>query len=90
MIIRLHFAESVTISNISRLLRLPQRPLYRRLQSLLQTFRNELIAAGIDASDVAEMIGSATREMEFGLEDGKSELPWPTNQHDTTGVEEAR
>lgn len=70
-IIRFHFGESMTIAQISGLLRLPQRPLYRRLESLLHRFRAALAGAGIDARDVAEVIGDMTREMDFGLQDGK-------------------
>ena len=33
-IVRMRFDESVSIADISRMLRLPQRPLYRRIESL--------------------------------------------------------
>lgn len=71
MIIRFHYGESMTMPEISGLLRLPQRPLYRRRDALLARFRAAFAAAGIDASDVAGLIGDATREMDFGLQDGK-------------------
>jgi hypothetical protein len=50
----------MTIADISGLLRLPQRPLYRRLESLLKRFRAAFAAAGVEARDVAELIGDAT------------------------------
>jgi RNA polymerase sigma factor (sigma-70 family) len=89
MIIRFHFGESMTIADISGLLRLPQRPLYRRLESLLKRLRAALAAAGIDARDVAELLGTATREMDFGLTNGKSGDARRTNGSETTRVEEA-
>lgn len=89
MIIRFHFGESMTIADVSGLLRLPQRPLYRRLESLLQRFRKALAASGIDARDVAWLIGSATREMDFGLTNGKSEAVRRTNGSEPMHVEEA-
>lgn len=78
-IIRFHFGELMTIARISGLLRLPQRPLYRRVESLLQRFRAALAEAGIDARDVAELIGDVTREMDFGLHDGESDVARRTN-----------
>ena len=88
MIIRFHFGESMTIADISGLLRLPQRPLYRRLESMLKRLRTALAASGIDARDVAELLGTATREMDFGLTNGKSDAARRTNG-DETRVEEA-
>ena len=35
MLIRFRFGSSMSIADISRILRLPQRPLYRRLEALL-------------------------------------------------------
>ncbi len=71
MIVRFHFGESMTMAEISGLLRLPQRPLYRRRDALLERFRAAISSAGIEAADVADLIGDATREMDFGLQDGK-------------------
>jgi len=91
MIIRFHFGLSMTIADISGLLRLPQRPLYRRMESLLLRLRRALAGEGIDARDVADLIGSATREMDFGLTNGKSEADWRTNSLEATRtVEETR
>jgi hypothetical protein len=89
MIVRFHYGESMTISDISGLLRLPQRPLYRRLESLLRRFREALTGAGIDARDASDLIGSLTREMDFGLANGKSDAARRTNPDETTRVEEA-
>lgn len=90
MIVRFHFGESMTIAEISGLLRLPQRPLYRRRESLLQRFRAALAGAGIEARDVADLIGDVTRELDFGLQNGKSDAGRQTNHDEMTRAEETR
>jgi RNA polymerase sigma factor (sigma-70 family) len=72
MIIRFRFGSAMSVADISRMLRLPQRPLYRRIESLLQRLRKVLDAAGVDAATALDLIGSPA-EMQFGLEDGKFE-----------------
>lgn len=67
MLIRFRFGSSMSIADISRMMRLPQRPLYRRIESLLQRLRTALLAAGLDAGSVTELIGTAAGEMDFGL-----------------------
>ena len=66
MLIRFRFARAMSIADISRMLRLPQRPLYRRIEALTQRLREALLAAGLDAASLMELIGSGT-EMDFGL-----------------------
>ena len=73
MLLRFRFGSSMTIADISRILRLPQRPLYRRLETLLARLRGVLATAGVDAGSVSELIGSATAEMHFGLANGKND-----------------
>jgi RNA polymerase sigma factor (sigma-70 family) len=81
MILRLRFGSSMAINEISVMLRLPQRPLYRRLDALLQRLRRALTAAGIEGRDVADLIGPASREMNFGL-DGEGAAVWQGNRHE--------
>lgn len=67
-LIHLHYASSMSIADISRAMRLPQRPLYRRFERLLASIRDALAAAGIDATSVHDMITTAIdEEMDFGL-----------------------
>jgi RNA polymerase sigma factor (sigma-70 family) len=73
MIIRFHFGESINIADVAELLRLPKRPLYRRVESLVGRLRSALTDAGIDAGDARELIGSATAVIDFGLRNGNSE-----------------
>lgn len=67
-IVRMRFDESVSIADISRMLRLPQRPLYRRIESLLAKLRGQLTGEGIDASAIAGVLESrASDDLDFGL-----------------------
>jgi RNA polymerase sigma factor (sigma-70 family) len=67
-IVRMRFDESVSIADISRMLRLPQRPLYRRIESLLGKLRLRLAGEGIDASAIADVLESrASDDLDFGL-----------------------
>jgi len=68
MIVRLRYVSGMSIADISRMIRLPQRPLYRRIERVLEQLRDALVAAGLDASSVADLIGDASTEMDFGLE----------------------
>ncbi len=72
MIVRFRFVSSMSIADISRLTRLPQRPLYRRIESLLARLRAALQEANIDAASAAEIIGPAY-EMNFGLTETENE-----------------
>jgi RNA polymerase sigma factor for flagellar operon FliA len=67
MLIRFRFGSSMSIAGISRILRLPQRPLYRRIESLLARLRRVLGDAGVDEGTVEDLIGSPVAEMRFGL-----------------------
>ena len=52
-IIRLRFAERLTVAEIARLDGIDQRALYRRLQRMLLTLRHNLEEQGISRSDVS-------------------------------------
>lgn len=68
-ILRMRFAGSVSISDISRMLRLPQRPLYRRIESLLGRLRKRLASESIDGSAIAEVLDARlAEELDFGLD----------------------
>lgn len=79
MLLRFRFASSMTIADISRIMRLPQRPLYRRLETLLTRLRKALRSEGVDAAAVSDLIGSAA-ELQFGLD--------PAENRDDAAVEE--
>ena len=67
-IVRFRFGLEMNVSDISRMLRLPQRPLYRRLESLLQRLRGALLAAGVKESEAQDILErAAIDEIDFGL-----------------------
>jgi RNA polymerase sigma factor (sigma-70 family) len=88
MILRFHFGSSMTIARISRMLRLPQRPLYRRIESLLAHLREALREAHLDADVLAGVIGEASQEMDFGLTDVKIASAEQSIEEDTVVASE--
>ncbi len=73
MILRLRFGAEMGVADVSRMMRLPQRPLYRRIDALLAKLRRALLSAGIRAETVEDVIGRACVDMDFGLSAGKSD-----------------
>jgi hypothetical protein len=67
--------DPLTIAEVSGILRLPQRPLYRRLEMLLKRLREALTAGGIAARDAVHLIGVATREMDFAPDERERGKP---------------
>lgn len=84
MLIRFRFGSSMSIADISRILRLPQQPLYRRLEKLLSTLRGALVVAGLDTASAMDLIGSPLAEMEFGLGDGKNDRGEQSNRKEVS------
>jgi len=80
IILRLRFEKEMAIADIARSLGMPQRPLYRRLEALLAKLKTALEQAGIDGVDASEIIGSAGDRLDFGLTDGKTAAPQPSDQ----------
>jgi RNA polymerase sigma factor for flagellar operon FliA len=71
-IVRSHFGTGMSIADIARMLRLPQRPLYRRLESITAHLRRALISSGIDTRTAGSLIGSSVQALDFGLDSGKT------------------
>ncbi len=74
VILRFRYGGEMSIADIGRALRLPQRPLYRRLETRLAELRQALERAGLDAGTLAEVVGRAVRSLDFGLASWKSDL----------------
>jgi len=66
MLVRLRFGQSMSVADIARMLRLPQRPLYRRIEALVASLRRTLAGAGIDAGAMHDVLASAS-ELDLGL-----------------------
>lgn len=66
--LRLHYGMSQSIAAVSRMMRLPQRPLYRRLERALAQLRAALEQAGIDARSLPDLLsGALGEELDIGL-----------------------
>jgi RNA polymerase sigma factor for flagellar operon FliA len=50
--------DGFTLAHVARLLRLEQKPLYRRVERLVRTLRASLEAEGVSAAEVRELLGS--------------------------------
>jgi RNA polymerase sigma factor for flagellar operon FliA len=73
MLIRFHFGAELSIADAARLLGVPQRPLYRRIEALLRQLREALEQEGVGAAAVEELITAGGSELfDFGLQDGKT------------------
>ncbi len=73
MLIRFHFGAELSIADAARLLGVPQRPLYRRIEALLRQLREELEREGVGPAAVEELISAGGSEsFDFGLGDGKN------------------
>lgn len=68
-IVKLRFGSAMSVADLARILQLPQRPLYRRIELLLDRLRQALAQAGIDERTATELIGSATDDLDLGLSD---------------------
>ncbi|HJW96072.1 MAG TPA: sigma-70 family RNA polymerase sigma factor [Thermoanaerobaculia bacterium] len=67
MIVRLRFGEAMSIADISRMMNVPQRPLYRKMESVLEHLRRALTQAGIRRSSANIVVGSPIQSLDFGL-----------------------
>jgi RNA polymerase sigma factor for flagellar operon FliA len=74
VILRLRFTGNASIVSIARALGLEQRPLYRRMESLLARLRAALEAAGVDAASAGDLIGFPRETLDFGLSGKNGEL----------------
>lgn len=80
LLIRLRFASDMSIADISRIMRLPQRPLYRRLESLLGRMRGTLANAGIDRATAASLVDRHGGTINFDLTNGTEGKTGPLSQ----------
>jgi RNA polymerase sigma factor (sigma-70 family) len=67
VVLRLRFAKGASVADIARVLDIEQRPLYRRIEALLDDLRRVLDRAGIDAASVTDLIGDARSPLDFGF-----------------------
>jgi RNA polymerase sigma factor for flagellar operon FliA len=80
-LLKMRFVAGMAVVDMSRMTRLPQRPLYRQLEGLLGRLRKALRLAGISVRDAGEVIAGAA-ELDFGLE--KEEVRQSTTLEEMT------
>ena len=74
MLIRFHFGANLSIADAARMLGTSQRPLYRRIETLLRQLRAALEREGVGASAVSDVISAGGSEaFDFGLYHGKTD-----------------
>lgn len=64
LILRARFEDGRSVRDIAEMLRLEQKPLYRRVERLLRDLRAGLEARGIGAADVNDLIGDVLIELD--------------------------
>lgn len=84
LLLQFHFESDMPLAEISRMLRIEQKPLYRRRGQLLSELQEGLLAAGITAAEIADLIGHIPEETDFGLR--KKEELRPTESEDGVTV----
>lgn len=70
LVCRLRFEAGMSIADISRLLAIEQKPLYRRLERLLRELRRKLREVGVDRSAVNDVLSSRAIDLDFGFGSG--------------------
>ncbi len=63
VILRMHFEQAMTLADVSRILSLDQKRLYRRVAKLMATLRGELEERNVESWDVAELLAHPGREL---------------------------
>jgi hypothetical protein len=53
LILRLRFDEALSVAEVAKMMRLEQKPLYRRLERLLAALRRRLEADGVRGDELA-------------------------------------
>lgn len=82
LLLRLHFAEDLSVAEIARLQDTPSKGLYKRLNAVLKGIRRDLRTAGVDARDIARLLQHRPT-LDFGLApEGEIGEARPSNQSD--------
>jgi RNA polymerase sigma factor (sigma-70 family) len=71
LLLQYFFESDMQLSQISRMLRIPQKPLYRKRIQLLAALKKAMTAAGITEAEIDDLIGHVSEESDFGLRNEK-------------------
>jgi RNA polymerase sigma factor (sigma-70 family) len=69
LIMKLKYIDAVQVSTIARMLQADQKQLYRRIEKLVATLRQALLAAGVAMTDIGDMLTSGADALSFNLGD---------------------
>src|SRR5207248_4457314 len=71
LIMKLRFIDGMKVSTMARMLHADQKQLYRRIQRLVASLREALLAAGVAMSDVGDMLthGADALHIDFAVPD---------------------
>jgi RNA polymerase sigma factor (sigma-70 family) len=72
-VLQMLFAAGMSVADIARCLGVGQQVLYRRVRRLCAQFRDGLVAAGIDAARVRDVLESPDADLDLGLTRSSSE-----------------
>ena len=72
LMLRLRFEDGRTVSQMAAIMRLEQKPLYRRLERLLRELRTGLEDRGVSRAEVQELLGDALIEVPGGGSGGET------------------
>jgi RNA polymerase sigma factor (sigma-70 family) len=75
LLLRMRFAGGLTVTRMARLLDIPQRQLYGRLESILRTLRRELEKRGVHGSHIDDFIGHPAAELLPQIDSGGAGTP---------------
>jgi RNA polymerase sigma factor (sigma-70 family) len=75
MIVRMHFADGMTLPAVARVLKLEQKPLYRRIEKLRAELQASLEGDGVRGEDVHSVLEEEII-LEYLLPSSAIEAPW--------------
>jgi RNA polymerase sigma factor (sigma-70 family) len=77
LIMKLRFIDAMKVSTMARMLHADQKQLYRRIDRLVATLREALLAAGVAMSDIGDMLinGADALHLDFGAPELAQQVP---------------
>lgn len=86
LIVRMHYWDNIGVAEIARRLGLPQKPLYKRIERVLNRLREELEATGLSREQVRALVGESARD---AVPAGDSDDRRPSNERATSNSRES-
>jgi RNA polymerase sigma factor for flagellar operon FliA len=77
LIMKLRFIDVMKVSSMAKLLKIDQKQLYRRIDRIVATLKEALLAAGVAMSDIGDMLLHGADALHFDLGDPETEPQVP-------------